>query len=208
MEQKDLSGMRFGKLLVVGRYGGPCSAFKMRWECICECGEVRFIRTVSITSGNSKSCGCVRKSSWKRVITKHGLTNHPLYSTWREMKKRCTNPKHKAFSNYGGRGILVCERWMSLNNFVEDMGAKPSPIHELDRENNDGNYEPGNCRWVTKSVQSRNKRTNHRIEFLGKTKCLADWSRDLGIGRGAISYRLSKGDSFSQIVASMQGVGA
>jgi hypothetical protein len=110
------------------------------------------------------------------------------------MRLRCLNPDHQAYPNYGGRGITVCQRWLeSVQAFLDDMGPKPSPQHELDREDNDGNYEPGNCRWVTRSVNDRNRRNNRHITFRGETRTLAEWCELLDLSQGAISKRLDAG---------------
>jgi len=121
-------------------------------DCICECGKIRNVLTSNIRKGIVKSCGCKTKRN------KHRL--HPLYSPYLCMISRCKFVHHK---NYGGRGIKVCQRWIdSFENFLSDMGEKPSSKHSLDRINNDGDYEPSNCRWATAKEQSQNKRPSVR----------------------------------------------
>lgn len=113
------------------------------------------------------------------------------YYVWAAMKQRCDNPKNKAFENYGGRGIAVCKRWArSFANFIADMGPKPTPEHSLERENNNGNYEPSNCYWATRSEQSRNRRSNIQITIDGKTQCLQDWCNEYGINRKTVLSRI------------------
>ena len=116
-----------------------------------------------------------------------------LYARWADMVKRCTNAKHIVFRHYGGRGIKVCERWRTFSNFAADMGEPPTAKHELDRyPNKDGNYEPGNCRWATKSQNMRNTRRNHLVTFRGKTQCLTAWAEELGIPPNRLKDRLMK----------------
>lgn len=109
------------------------------------------------------------------------------------MNERCHNPKMDKYEYYGGRGIAVCERWASFENFLADMSERPSPQHTLDRINVDGNYEPGNCRWATKLEQMNNRQINHRVTFNGETHTLAEWSRIVGIPKGTLYARAEKG---------------
>lgn len=161
----DLTGQRFGKLTVIGfsrRVGDPCSYF----ECVCDCGTRTDVRGSHLRSGETKACGCLmgrhpHNKGDKRVNLKHGHT-HPCtteYKAWDNMKSRCYDTKRHNYKNYGGRGIKVCDRWRtSFENFLSDMGRKPGPEYSIDRKNNDGNYEPGNCRWATASEQRCNQR--------------------------------------------------
>jgi hypothetical protein len=125
----------------------------------------------------------------------HGLTRTPEYRAWQGMRLRCTDPEHKAYPRYGGRGIKVCDRWLeSVENFIADMGPKPTPAHELDRfPNNDGNYEPGNCRWATRSENCRNRRSSRFIESAGERLTLAEWAARTGLRADLISERVERG---------------
>jgi hypothetical protein len=124
---------------------------------------------------------------------KRGYKGTRIYLTWRGMIQRCTNPKDAAFAYYGGRGIRVCDRWKkSLQDFVSDVGFPPTPKHELDRIDKDGDYAPGNCRWATHKENMRNARHNHLITFRGKTQCRAAWAEELGIPPNRIRDRLYK----------------
>lgn len=115
------------------------------------------------------------------------------YDCWCEMKKRCNQTGRKDSANYIERGITVCERWQKFENFFADMGPKPSPKHSLDRQDNDGNYCPENCRWATKKEQCRNTRRNRWLTFEGKTHCLLDWAILKNMPRGALTIRLKRG---------------
>ncbi|MCK5608150.1 hypothetical protein KAR91_40085, partial [Candidatus Pacearchaeota archaeon] len=154
----SLVGKKFGRLLVLGE--ASKKGKKLYWHCVCDCGRNITVYAESLKGGDSKSCGCLNLER----VTKHGMIDTIEYTSWKKMKSRCYNPKHKHFNHYGGRGITVCGRWMeSFENFFKDMGPRPSKKYSLDRINNNGNYEPSNCRWATLSEQHRNTRRNKYI---------------------------------------------
>lgn len=124
----------------------------------------------------------------------------PLKSIWKAMVARCTQPHHPSYANYGGRGIQVCDRWLDYSAFREDVGERPSSKHSLDRIDNDGDYEPSNCRWATSSEQNRNTRANRLIEHQGETLTVAEWSERLGIKRGTIFNRLNEGRPVAEVL--------
>lgn len=163
--RRDLSGQRFGRLLALHSPARDRHHNRL-WLCRCDCGTEKLVKSGALTGGNTASCGCLHRE----VMTPHGATvggkRSPEYLAWGHMRRRCQDPQHPQFRNYGGRGIAVCERWQEFQNFLADMGARPSPRHSLDRIDNDGSYEPGNCRWATKDVQQHNRRarsnTGHR----------------------------------------------
>src|ERR1700678_1956729 len=194
-EIKDCAGQRFGRLLVLEAAG--LDKYKNAlWKCRCECGTVKIIKGSSLRSGASKSCGCLQKERASETFTTHGhspLHRRPsrTYRSWQAMKSRCLNESHRAFPDYGGRGITVCERWVnSFENFLADMGECP-PSLTLDRIQNAGNYEPGNCRWASRREQQRNMRSNRRLTYNGRTMCAADWAIELGMSDKTFRWRLA-----------------
>jgi hypothetical protein len=155
---KRYIGKRFGKLVVIEYIcGNYRKGFRIntKAKCICECGQELFVLICNLNSSNTLSCGCL----WHQVMTEKKKENHPLYKTWQSMKNRCYNINRHNFKYYGQRGIKICDRWLNdFESFVQDMGERPTSNHSIDRINNDGNYEPSNCRWATKSEQSYNRR--------------------------------------------------
>jgi hypothetical protein len=158
IDRSSLEGERIGMLVILERVAGKRGCV---YRVACDCGNELIQRASDLKRARRNgwgSCGC-------QVIarhTTHGLTGHPLYETWRSMKARCYEPKRKSYPDYGGRGITICDRWLDpedgLKHFIEDMGSKPTPKHSIDRINNDGPYEPGNCRWATSAEQNSNQR--------------------------------------------------
>lgn len=192
----NLTGMRFGRLTVEA-YGGE-SAGRKTWICKCDCGNDHKADGKELKKGSTKSCGCLRRERAKGLNLTHGMgtdgnNRRPEYEAWSQMLQRCTNPKSQSYPGYGARGISVCDSWRSFENFYRDMGPRPSNEYSLDRIDNDGNYEPGNCRWANRKEQCRNKRNNVRLAFRGETLCLAEWSERLGIKIGVLQDRLRLG---------------
>jgi hypothetical protein len=200
---QDFIGLRFGRLVVISFLGLRSAGSKNNrrfWECLCDCGEIVERHTNSLTSGNTKSCGCLRRERNASLPSRktHGLRDSSEYTAWQQMLGRCHNTNHQAYRLYGARGILVCDRWQnSFENFIADMGRKPSAKHSLGRINNDLGYSPENCRWEDWFMQAQNRRGNRYITFNGQTKCLTQWERELGFTRGAIRCRLKSGMSIA-----------
>lgn len=155
----DMAGKRFGRLTAIEPISIVRSGRRRTlWRCICDCGSETTSVRESILRGDVRSCGCLQKECVRETRTSHGKSASPEYKSWSGMRDRCGNPQGRAYHNYGGRGITVCERWESFELFLADMGSRPSPIHSLDRIDNDKGYSPDNCRWATKETQGRNRR--------------------------------------------------
>lgn len=186
---KDLTGMVFGLLTVLsftnGRRRG--SAY---WICKCECGKEAIVLGYSLETGNTKSCGCLRKSLVKTRFIKHGHRETRTYKAWMSMKTRCRSEYQKR-QNYYDRGITVCERWEKYENFLFDMGECPESL-ELDRIDNNKGYEPGNCRWTDEFIQARNKRNIKYYKYQEQSMILTDWAKQTGIDRKVLSNRITK----------------
>lgn len=156
----DLLNQRFGRLVVVLRASNGSNR-NSRWKCSCDCGQEIIVPRYNLLSGNTTSCGCLRREKPNNLRHGHARKtgDSSEYKSWRAMKSRCLNPRDKVYSYYGGRGILVCERWrISFDNFLVDMGLKPSRDYTIDRLNVNGNYEKENCIWATRLEQSLNRR--------------------------------------------------
>jgi hypothetical protein len=187
-------GERFGKLVILedaAKISGRCA-----YLCACDCGKQIAVRSMSLLRGaGTRSCGCLvgesirSRSTVHRHATRSGLT--PEFSSWRAMIKRCTSVKGNRYHRYGNRGITVCQRWSEFHNFLEDMGSRPEGT-SLDRIDNDGNYEPGNCRWANSAQQARNTRKTRLLTFNGETLCMLDWSERLNVRYRLLQYHLSR----------------
>jgi hypothetical protein len=165
VDYSNLIGNKIHRLTILETISKPdktSSRKRKYFICVCECGNTAIIEKNSVLSGNTESCGCLRRNLMKEKATKHGFANKEKftegYRSWYAMRQRCNNPKHPRYSVWGGRGISICKRWNSFSNFIYDMGPRPTKSHSIDRIDNDGNYEPSNCRWATKSEQSSNQR--------------------------------------------------
>lgn len=152
----NLGGKKFGRLLVISEAGRNHDS-RVLWNCLCDCGKTKIVLSSHLLRGAIRSCNCLRDETVRRART-HGYSRTPIYEIWCGMIKRCRNPKTQFYPYYGGRGIKVCERWDRFENFLEDMGQRPSPLHSIDRKDVNGNYEPGNCEWSTATKQARNTR--------------------------------------------------
>lgn len=185
----------FNMLTVVRRARPQSVRF---WVCRCACGTLKTIRKDGLLRTRIGSCGCNFVENARMKSLRHGYAIDGKvateYTIWSGLKTRCTNPKEKHWHCYGGRGIKVCERWKhSFEAFLADMGPRPSKGHSIDRIDNDGNYEPGNCRWATKDEQYGNRSNSRKITWGGITLCLSQWERRLGLGNQTLRARLRNG---------------
>jgi hypothetical protein len=194
-DPSTMIGKRFGRWLILS-YECKAKNRDRRWLCRCDCGTeaVRFESTLKY--GTSRSCGCLKDE----VAYIDGRSQCREGKVWRHMLERCCDPTDKRYARYGGRGIKICDRWRkSFLAFYEDMGSRP-PGMTLDRIDNDGDYEPGNCRWATLTEQARNRRTNHLVEYQGQTKTIAEWAEIYNIKASIIYDRIGRGWAFEAAV--------
>jgi len=195
----DLAGQEFNRLTVVrflGRARSKGGHTRPYWLCKCECGKCVNVDTGSLKKGATKSCGCLNHEMNVEQLghrqTKHGMSKTNIYKAWKGMKERCS-PTGRETKNYSDRGITVCERWQSFENFREDMGERPFPGAQLDRIDNDKGYSADNCRWVTCKENQRNRRTNVNLTYQGRTQTIAAWAEETGLKDSTIRYRLRRG---------------
>ena len=192
----DMAGRRVGRWLVQAR--SEHSARK--WTCRCDCGVIRAVGGPELRGGRSLSCGCLLREK----MTSHGHARKrnrtPTYQCWFSMIQRCTNKNTKQFSDYGGRGISVCDEWLSFPAFLADMGERPTGL-TLDRIDNNGGYNKHNCRWATRIQQQRNTRKNRFITINGTTRMVMDVAKERGLNPGSVRVRLHRGWSVEKALA-------
>lgn len=185
----DLTGRRFGKLVVLGFHEKSAKVGDSLWLVQCECdrGVQKIVARRKLLSGHTKSCGCLRKP--------HGMFGTPEYKAWVSLIQRCTNPKARGWERYGGRGISVCREWAeSFQPFFQHVGSRPTARHSLDRfPDPDGNYEPGNVRWATAKEQQRNTSANRRVCVGELDLTVAEWAERTGLQESTIRERLKRG---------------
>ena len=192
----DLTGQTFHRWTVLG-FGGKHKRINC-WVCRCSCGVIKTIRNTSLTHGISKSCGCWRSENTTRMKTKHGLCRTPEYRIWHHVLDRCNRPQDAAYHYYGGRGIKVCDRWHTFENFYADMGPRPQGL-TLERIDNDGDYCPENCKWATWFEQANNTRRNTTyLTYNGVTKRIGIWALELGCKPDTLRRRLKRGWSMEK----------
>ena len=198
----DFTGKRMGMLTVIERVENDAKG-KPMWLCKCDCGNIKVISSTSLTQG-TKSCGCYRREWARETHTIHGFVprnkaKERLFNVWWRMLQRCYNPNATVYKDYGGRGITVCDEWRDnygafrewayANGYNDTVSANNCTIDRID---NNGNYEPSNCRWTNKKVQSRNTRANHIVELDGETLCVAEWAERYDLPYNKLLYELNK----------------
>lgn len=207
---KDLVGQRFGRLEVIklSKKEKRGERYRYYWECLCDCENICYVRTDSLTSGNVRSCGCLHKEQAIKNVSihhSHKQSQTRLYRIWQKMKDRCFNSNIPCYKRYGGRGITVCDEWKDdfkafydwsmLHGYADDL--------TIDRIDNDGSYEPTNCRWVTNRMQSLNRRTNIQVEYNGKIMTLIEAAQESGLPYSALSARWGKGVRGNELFAEL-----
>lgn len=190
----EMVGKTFGRLRVLALAPSKSSHGHYLYFAICECGTFTRSNGSRLRSGSTQSCGCLQKERTSAAVKKHGKRWTTEYSIWLSMKGRCENPKNAHYKNYGGRGVDVSDSWKYFENFLADMGQRPSKKHELDRIDNNGAYEKGNVRWTLRYVNSRNTRQNVWVEYKGLMLCLSDAAKAAGFKQQTISKRYAAGD--------------
>lgn len=196
----DITGQTFGRWTVLER--ADTARRNIVWRCRCACGTEREVIGKDLRSSHSRSCGCLSADVSSFLKSTHRAKRTPEHNSWSNMNDRCYQPKNKRWAHYGGRGIKVCERWHLFENFLVDMGPRPSPRHSLDRINNDGDYEPGNCRWATPAQQVNNRAATKRV-----TLSLAELARIAGVDRKLLWRRLRDGWPVERAVAQERRTG-
>ena len=197
----DLTGNRYGRLVVLHRHFENTKLGFPIWVCSCSCGNNTLVQGNHLRSGATKSCGCLHREIATQMNTSHGKTYSSEYRIWSGIKTRCCNKENPAYPYYGGRGITICDEWQdSFEAFYRDMGPRPSSDHSIDRKDNDKGYSKENCRWATRKEQANNRRNGILYEFDGERKTLAEWCDELGLCYNTTYYLLSKKISFEDAV--------
>ncbi len=200
MSAVDMTGLVISRLTVVSRAPNSWQG-NAQWNCVCACGMSVVVTGGNLRAGSTKSCGCLIRELRAGGYPQHAMCDSKEYSSYHSMKQRCCNPSNDAYSYYGGRGIVICSRWLeSFENFFEDMGPIPGDGFSIDRIDNNGNYEPKNCKWATKLEQSQNTRATRNITIGGASHCISEWSRLVGLSLPAIYDRVKRGMSWQEAI--------
>lgn len=193
----DRTGLRYQRLVVTSRCKGKHPK-KTYWECECDCGQKLVVAAGNLASGNTGSCGCLQVERASEANRTHGRVSDSVWQIWQGINRRCLSPGRANYSDYGGRGIEVCGRWSretpgGFENFLADMGERPSKRHSIDRIDNDGNYSPENCRWATQTEQANNQRRNVTFTHNGRTQTITQWARETGVNISTAFKRIYRG---------------
>lgn len=191
----NLTGNKYNYLTVISYTENS------RWLCKCVCGKEKIICGHHLKARRTQSCGCLHKENAAKINFLHGKSNTAENLAWKNIKQRCLNPKNKHYKNYGGRGITICDRWRdSFENFLEDMGERPSPKHSIDRIDNNQGYYKENCKWSTKSEQNSNKRNSNNAIYKDKRTTLVSLAKEYNIKKSTLNNRLHLGWSLEKAI--------
>lgn len=209
-------GERFDRLTVQEVLPPPPGLRVYKWLCMCDCGVTKAISKYALLDGATSSCGCLRRERAKENVKiarsvgsrgnlKHGMSGTSEWHIWKDMIRRCSDPRRPAWPSYGGRGIRVCEGWAAFEAFYADMGPRPTDLHTIERRNNDENYGPGNCFWATRKEQARNRRSSAVYTAYGHTATIAEWAELLGVAQSRLGHALrtakSRGQDIEAVLA-------
>lgn len=190
--RQDLTGKRFGRLTVL-RCEGKAKHGKYQWLCRCDCGALKISDTGQLNSGCTQSCGCLKTEMLIKKNQTHNMAGTPIYTTWATMKRRCHSPKDKQYKDYGGRGIAVCDEWLSFEGFYKDMGDSYKPGLTLERIDNNKGYCNENCVWADRITQANNNSRNRFETVDGITDTVANHARRYGHTYAVVQHRLQRG---------------
>lgn len=191
MMRRNKTGDKYNRLTLIELHASKTGG--NLWRVLCDCGTERVVSVRDVVTGHTRSCGCYRKEVMRQKKTSHGGSETAEFRIWSHMLGRCFNPTDHKYGYYGGRGITVCDQWKgSFENFLTDMGLRPSEYHSIDRKDVNGNYEPNNCRWATPHQQAQNKRNNVYVIVDGETVVIAEAERRLDTGKGSLTQRVAK----------------
>lgn len=202
MKAIDMTGQKIGRLMVIKQVKSkitPSGQPQRQYLCKCECGKEIVVRSLTLRNGETKSCGCYKieraKENLKSIKPKHGLRYTRVYGIWKDMKQRCCNPNARHYDRYGGRGITVCEEWKNSPEAFYDWAMANGYTDELtiDRIDNNGNYEPSNCRWISMKEQASNRINSRFLTYKGEKHTITEWAEKTGISPSTISNRLKRG---------------
>ncbi|HUH57102.1 MAG TPA: hypothetical protein VL020_01120, partial [Pseudomonadales bacterium] len=192
MRELDITGKRYSRLVALEKVS-PFGSENPKWLFECDCGEKKIINRSSVSCGRTKSCGCYGRDEIKHRKTTHNMSRTKIYRTWSDMLTRCYNKKYIDSHRYLGRGIKVCQEWLQFENFYKDMGDIPTPKHTLDRIDNDGDYEPDNCRWASYTEQARNKSNTRYVTLYGEKMPWAEACDRYSINLSSLNSKVRRG---------------
>lgn len=203
MKRLNIYGKRFGRLTVLRE--GPRQGSQRTVVCKCQCGGIKTAYVCNLTTGKTQSCGCFHKEMASKAKKTHGKTKTIEHKIWSNLRARCNCKGSGGYYKYGARGIKVCDRWNSFEDFLDDMGLRPSPEYSIERVDNEGPYSPENCIWATRLMQANNKRNNRFLELDHVRMTLSQWAREICISPKTLQTRLSRNWSVRDVLTTPLG---